>query len=87
MAIENAEKAIKAAYAYLMRALFASNVHMDRVSNFRVEEAEINDIGNYRITLSYDVVGEFAFDRQRELKDFEVDKENNVLSMKIHPKG
>jgi len=67
-----------------MRALIASNVSADKVSNFRVEEAGKGKDGNYRITLSYDVIGDFGFDRQRELKDFEVTPKYVVLSMKIH---
>lgn len=83
MSTEDTQKAIRAAYEYLMNALLAGGVRPESTSNFRVEEVEMNEKGNFKVVLSYDVVGQFAFERERELKDFEVNKEGVVLSMKI----
>ena len=83
MSSEDTTKTIKAAYDYLLKALSASKVGSEKLANFRVEESGLNEKGNFKITLSYEVTGEFPFDRQREFKDFEVDSKDVVLSMKI----
>lgn len=83
MSTEATKTAITAAYNYLLQALSASGVRNDKVSNFRVEEAGTNEKGNFKITLSYEIVGDLPFDRQREFKDFEIDSKGIVLSMKI----
>lgn len=71
--------AVKAAYEYLMGASPNSN----RFSNFRLEEIQLDDKKDYLITLSYEMAGEFGFDKQREFKDFKVEKDGTVLWMKI----
>ena len=87
MSTEITQKSITAAYEYLRTTLATAGVRADQISNVRVEEAEVNEKGNYKITLSYEVVGQFAFERQREFKDFEVDPKTTptptVVSMKI----
>ncbi|MDD3531045.1 MAG: hypothetical protein PHV99_00395 [Candidatus Pacebacteria bacterium] len=87
MSAEDTQKAIRSAYEYLVGALVATGVKPENTSNFRVEEAEMNDKGNFRITLSYEVVGQFAFEREKELKDFEIQPDGKVLWMKIRPKA
>lgn len=84
MSTEQISSAVGAAYAYLLSALAAGGTKSDQVSNFRVEEAEKMENGTFKITLSYDIVGEFAFDRKREYKDFVIHTDaTSVLSMKI----
>jgi len=71
--------AVKAAYEYLMKASPAAN----KLSNFRLEEISVDENKDFLITLSYDVVGEFGFDKQREYKKFKVIKDGSVEWMKI----
>lgn len=84
MSAEASAKVVKACYEYLVNILLASGTTVDRLSNFRVEELS-NDptTKNYKITLSYDVSGDFAFDKKREYKDFETLEDGTVLSMRI----
>lgn len=82
MATEVAKKAVEAAYKYL---LSVSPVPGSYFSNFRLEEITNDKDGNFLITLSYDMQGEFVFDKKREFKEFKVDKNGEtVISMKIH---
>lgn len=57
-----------------------------KVSDVRVEEIQPFDEGGktfWRIILSYDNVGQFAFDRKREYKEFKVrDEDARVVYMK-----
>jgi len=71
--------AVKSAYEYLIGA----SPDPGRFSKFRLEEIRIDQKKDYLITLSYEVTGEFEFDRQREFKDFNVGKDGTVLWMKI----
>lgn len=81
MATDVAKKAVQTAYQYLISV---SPVPKDYFSNFRLEEITENKDGKFIITLSYDVQGDFAFDKKREYKEFEVAKNGEtVLSMKI----
>ena len=57
----------------------------DQISSVRVEEVQENPDKIWSVTLSYDAVGEFPFERKREYKDFRVGKDGKVLSMKIRP--
>lgn len=81
--IDPIKVAINSAYLYLRKTLEASGITLEKVSGFRVEEAEKNEAGNYKITLSYELIGDFPFDRRRELKDFEIGTDGEVISMKI----
>lgn len=79
MATEESAKAVRSAFDYLLKVSPAPS----KFSNFRLEEIQIDKEGYFHITLSYDVTGEFGFDRQREFKDFKVKKDGTVDSMKI----
>jgi len=83
MSKETLSLAVNGALEYLITALAASGTSKEKISNFRLEEALTHAGGNYKITLSYDITGDFAFDKQREYKDFEVTPEGTVLSMVI----
>lgn len=87
MSSEESAKIVRAAYDYLIKVLLASGTPVEKLSNFRVEEFSLSSQSKsksiYKVTLSYEVVGEFAFDKKREYKDFEVDNEGAVTSMKI----
>lgn len=74
-----AAAAVKSAYEYLTSV----SPDVARYTNFRVEEILRNKNGGYVITLGYDVVGEFGFDRKREYKEFKVNDDGSVESMKI----
>jgi len=85
MSTETSAKIVRAAYDYLIRVLLASGTPTGKLSNFRVEELSVEKTGtkNYNVTLSYEVTGEFEFDKKREYKDFVVQQDGTVLSMKI----
>lgn len=70
---------VKAAYEYLLKVSAGSSNY----SNFRVEEFQTNEDGNYTVTLSYEFTGEFPFERKREYKDFIIDQSGNVVKMTI----
>lgn len=74
-----AKEAVKKAFEYLM----AVSQESGRFSNFRVEEVKLNAETDFLITLSYEITGEFPFDRTKEYKDFVVDQNGKVLSMTI----
>lgn len=76
----DATSAVKTAYEYLIQVSPTAN----KFSNFRLEEIQQDKVGNHLIILSYDVAGEFGFDKQREYKNFKVTKDGNVEWMKIH---
>lgn len=72
--------AVKKAYEYLSQVM----TNPEKMSNVRVEELEQDATENWHITLSYDIVGDFLFERKREYKDFLIDKDTGrVTSMKI----
>ena len=83
MTQEEANIVIVGAYTYLKTTLASSGLTSDKITNPRVEEMEKIESGNYKITLSYEVVGDFVFDKKKEFKDFEVKPDGTVLSMKI----
>ena len=69
-----------AAYQYLLEVTGSTG----KFENIRLEELEQNQADkSWKVVLSYDAVGEFPFDRKREYKEFSIDAEKNVLSMKI----
>ena len=72
-------RAVRLAFEYLMRV----SANAERYQHYRVEEVQTDEHDDYLVTLSYDFVGEFPFDRKREYKDFKVEKTGNVVWMKI----
>ncbi len=60
-------------------------VGSQKISDVRVEELVPKlEEGRWYVVLSYDVLGEFSFQRSREFKEFEVSSQDGtVLSMKI----
>lgn len=72
--------AVKAAYEYLLKVAPNAN----RFANFRLEEIQSDANNDFILTLSYDIAGDFGFDKQRELKEFKVKKESGEVEwMKI----
>lgn len=71
--------AIKAAYEYLLKVA----PDAQRFSNFRVEELQTDKNKDYLVTLSYEIAGDFGFDKKKEYKDFKVTKEGVIEWMKI----
>jgi len=76
------QEIVNAAYKYMLEVM---SVQASKVSNPRVEE--LVPIGadkkTWNVVLSYDIVGDFAFDKTREYKQFTVNDEAVVLDMKI----
>ncbi|OGF59298.1 hypothetical protein A3C05_03475 [Candidatus Giovannonibacteria bacterium RIFCSPHIGHO2_02_FULL_45_40] len=84
MSTEDSAKIVRAAHVYLVNVLIASGTPTDKVSGFRVEELSLDEgTKNYKVTLSYEMAGDFQFDKKREYKDFEITPDGKVLSMKI----
>lgn len=56
-----------------------------KVSEMRLEELEPVDEGKYwKVVLSYDITGDYPFDKKREYKEFKSDATTGeVQSMKI----
>lgn len=80
MPITDSAHAVKIAYEYLL------NVSPDpsKLSNFRVEELQLDQDKNYLVTLSYDLAAEFVFDKKREYKDFLINAADSTVTwMKI----
>ena len=73
------ETAVKAALDYLVKV----SPDSDRLSKFNVEEIKKDQERNYIITISYEIQGEFTFDRRREYKDFKIAKDGTVEEMTI----
>ena len=72
---------VQATFSYLSNVVPATQ----KIEAVRIEELEEIDSKQFwRIVLSYDSVGQFAFDRTREYKEFKVNKETaEVVSMTI----
>ena len=84
MSTEDSAKIVRAAHVYLVNVLIASGTPTDKVSGFRVAELSLDEgTKNYKVTLSYEMAGDFQFDKKREYKDFEITPDGKVLSMKI----
>ena len=84
MSTETSTKVVKAAYDYLINVLLASGTPVNKLSDFRVEELALDEATkNYKVTLSYEVGGDFTFDKKREFKDFDVTEAGVVLAMRI----
>jgi hypothetical protein len=77
----DAQTAVKNSFEYLKQVTPAAE--FSHISLVRVEEVIKHPAGDWAVTLSYDVSGEFAFERKREYKNFEVNSSGDVLSMKI----
>jgi hypothetical protein len=71
--------AVKAAFEYLTKI----SPNATKFTSFRVEEMETNKEGGYTLTLSYEITGEFGFDKTKEYKQFKVTNEGTVEWMKI----
>lgn len=72
---------VDAAFHYLQSVI----PQPEKISNVRVEQLEpIEKNDFWKVVLSYDVIGDFAFEKKREDKEFKIDAYNgNVISMKI----
>ncbi|MGD1003655.1 MAG: hypothetical protein ABR884_03730 [Minisyncoccia bacterium] len=77
------QEIVNAAYKYMADVMQAQ---AGKISNPRVEELEPKQEDGkkiWNVVLSYDIVGDFAFDKTREYKQFRVDTDGVVLDMKI----
>ena len=77
------QEIVNAAYKYMSEIMQAQ---AGKISNPRVEELEPRqeeDKTTWNVVLSYDVSGDFPFNKTREYKQFRVDAEGAVLDMKI----
>lgn len=79
------QEIVNAAYAYMVSVM---QVQASKINNARVEELvptkdDTTKKTTWNVVLSYDIVGDFAFDRTREYKQFRVDEDGNVLDMTI----
>lgn len=75
----DATAAVKAAYQYLLKV----SPDASRFGNFKLEEISPDEPGDFLITLSYEIAGDFGFDKKKEYKDFKVQKDGSVAWMKI----
>jgi hypothetical protein len=77
------QQAVNAAFNYLISVLPGGG--SSSIRNVRIEELErVEEEQFWQVVLSYDAVGDFAFEAKREYKEFRVDaKTGNVLWMKI----
>lgn len=76
----DAKTAVKTAYEYLLQV----SPDASQLSNFRVEEVSLDETKeNYLITLSYEIPGEFGFDKKKEYKEFKVLANGVVEYMRI----
>lgn len=74
---------VNEAYKYMLDVM---QVQASKVSNPRVEEISPIKKGakmTWNVVLSYDIGGDFAFEKTREYKQFTIDNEGVVLDMKI----
>lgn len=74
--------AVMSAFKYLSEIVSVAN---QTISEIRIEELELIE-GNdfYKVVLSYDVAGQFSFQKVREYKEFKINAENgDVVFMKI----
>lgn len=75
---------VTAAYAYLSEVASAQKISDVRVEELEPVEATASEPKSWNVVLSYDAVGEFPFERQREYKEFRIsDAGGRVLWMKI----
>lgn len=68
------------AYTYLNTVAAPGQV----ISDVRLEEIKPDSkSANWIVVLSYDVIGQYIFDKRREYKEFIVNPEAEVISMSI----
>jgi len=79
MPVIDSAAAVKKAFDYLMKV----SPNSASFSNFRLEEISADDKKDFLLTISYELVGEFGFDKQKVYKDFKVKKEGEIEWMKI----
>lgn len=75
---------VRAAFSYLQSVIPESQ----KIAEVRVEQLEpIEENKFWTAVLSYDVIGEFSFDKKREYKEFKIDSfTGDVIYMKIFTK-
>ena len=74
-----AKEAVKTAYDYLFKA----SPNSSKLDNFKLEEISTDSDGNFLLTLSYDLIGDYGFDKEKTYKDFKVLQNGTVEWMKI----
>lgn len=77
------QEIVNAAYAYMTNVM---SLQASKIANPRVEElvpAKDGEADVWKVVISYDIIGDFAFDKTREYKEFIVDEEAKVLEMRI----
>ena len=76
------QEIVNAAYAYMVSVM---QIQASKISNARVEELTplAGGTSGWNVVISYDIIGDFAFDKTREFKEFTVNVEGEVLEMKI----
>lgn len=74
--------AVMAAFKHLSEVMVAANQQINEV---RIEEVvPLEDGQFFSVVLSYDVVGQFSFQKTREYKEFKIDTNTSaVIYMKI----
>lgn len=78
--MSTAKDIVTSAYKYLQEV----SPNADKFTNLRVEEISKDESGDWSVTLGYEIVGDFPFEKTKELKEFKVtDSDGVVQSMKI----
>jgi len=81
MPTKTPQEIVKAAFDYMAMVMAAQ---IGKISNPRVEELTSSGAPKiWNVVLSYDISGDFVFDKTREYKQFRVDENGTVLDMKI----
>jgi hypothetical protein len=73
----------QAAVRIALEYLRSVSPNASKFNNFRVEEIKKDENNDFLLTLSYEVQGDFGFDKEKEFKDFKVTKSGTVEWMKI----
>ncbi len=76
---------VDAAHFYLKSVI----PHPEKIADVRIEQLEPVESNNFwKVVLSYDIIGDFPFDKKREYKEFKIDAYiGTVISMKIFERG
>jgi len=76
------QEIVSAAYEYMVSVM---QIQAGKISNARVEELTplAGTTTGWNVVISYDIIGDFAFDKTREFKEFTVTAEGTVLEMRI----
>ena len=74
--------AVMAAFKHLSEVMVAAN---QQISEVRIEEVVPIEEGKFfNVVLSYDIFGQFVFQKTREYKEFNIDANSGVVTyMKI----